>query len=70
MSKIPAIGSQPAVSKVVRKIASVNQPSGLPKELPLDNYQHEAEIINKLHPATEFYNAKQQIQNAINGFKK
>lgn len=69
MPKIPAIGSQSAVKKVVPKIASASK-SGLPKELPLDTYQHEAEIINKLHPATQFYNAEKQIQNAINGFKK
>lgn len=65
MPRINAIGSRPAVRNAIREMQKRTS-SGLPKEMPLDDFRRETEIINKLDPATPYQNALNDIENQIN----
>uniref|UniRef100_UPI00402726F2 hypothetical protein n=1 Tax=Candidatus Scatousia sp. TaxID=3085663 RepID=UPI00402726F2 len=64
MIKISPIDSIKTVQKGVQKINKVEK-SGLPREMPLTE-EKEQKIINMLHPGTQFYRAKQEIQTILN----
>ena len=44
--------------------------SGLPLEMPLDTFEKELDIINKLDPAAPFERSVYEIQNKLNYMQK
>lgn len=72
MVKIPEIkgGSIHAAVNNIRKPEMKIGKSGLPLELPVDTFQKEQQIINKLNPATAYDNALRKIQNSLLSMKK
>lgn len=72
MTKIPGIGKIP-VRSVLENTPKRNikiGESGLPLEMPLDTFQKEKQLINKLEPSTPYNNALNSIQNKLLSLKK
>lgn len=72
MTKIPGIGKIP-VRSVLENTPKRNikiGENGLPLEMPLDTFQKEKQLINKLEPSTPYNNALNSIQNKLLSLKK